>query len=257
MSSIGAEVATVASRALLRTLRAPQAMFAYIAQPVLLLLLFSQVFHGVVDLEFFRRAGFDSYLQFFVPAALGLAVVVAGLGSGVSIVADIESGMLDKLRVAPIRRSSIILGRMAADAVRTGLQACALLAVGFALGARFAGAPGVALAIGATVVASLVLGALSTALATKLRNAEAVTAIVNLVSLPLLFLSTALMPSETFPAWLRSVARANPVSHLINLNRDLLVLGATATQVAVAAGVLIAALLTAVTLASRGLAASS
>lgn len=255
MSASG-EVAAIATRTLIRTRRSPQAMFAYVAQPVLMLVLFSQVFHGVAELGLFQTQGYDSYLEFFVPSALALSVLVAGLGAGVATVTDMQAGMLDKLLIAPVRRTSIILGRLSADGVRTTLQAGALLGAGWVLGARYdTGLAGIAAAMAVTVAAALFFASCTTWLAGKARNAETVTALTNLVSLPLLVLSTALMPVESLPGWLGWPVRLNPVSHLIDLNRDLLIHGVVWTEVTIAAAALTFAVAASVLLASRSIAA--
>lgn len=72
------------------------------------------------------RASLDDvflrYTGFFAPSMVVLAVLFTALQSGLATMTDIDSGMLDKFRIMPMRRSSILLGRVLADAVTMLLQ---------------------------------------------------------------------------------------------------------------------------------------
>ena len=74
------------------------------------------------------------YVAFQIPVSLVFAVSSAT--SGLALVTDIDIGYLDKLMAAPIRRTSIIWGRLAADLVRGLIASTLILAVGLAFGAR-------------------------------------------------------------------------------------------------------------------------
>src|SRR6059036_302408 len=76
----------------------------------------------------------QGYVAFQMPVSLMFAVATAT--SGLALVTEIDNGYFDKLLVAPIRRSSIILGRLAADLVRGIATSTLVLLVGIALGAR-------------------------------------------------------------------------------------------------------------------------
>src|SRR5213076_2233298 len=76
----------------------------------------------------------QGYVAFQLPVSLMFAVATAS--SGLALVTEIDLGYFDKLLAAPIRRSSIIFGRLAADLVRGLLGATVVLLAGLALGAH-------------------------------------------------------------------------------------------------------------------------
>ncbi len=104
--------------------RVPMLLFFSLFQPLIFLILFSQVFSSMSKLPSF---GYDNYLQFLVPTIVGLTALNSAFQSGMGMVNDIDSGLLDKFLIAPIRRSSILLGKIVADATRMTLQAILII----------------------------------------------------------------------------------------------------------------------------------
>ena len=121
--------AALGARNLTRNLRTPMLVVASLLQPVLWLMLFSQIFRTLADTPQFQRLGYDSYLEFLVPGMVVLSMLFTALQSGLATVTDIDSGMLDKLLTSPIRRTSILLGRVIADANTMLLQGATILGI--------------------------------------------------------------------------------------------------------------------------------
>ncbi len=159
------------------------------------------------------------YVAFQIPVSLVFAVSSAT--SGLAMVTDIDIGYLDKLLAAPIRRTAIFWGRLAADLVRGIAVSALVLAVGFAFGARVrSGVPGVLLLILLAALWGVAYAGIGMAIALKTKNVQTTNASF-LIFFPLLFLTPNFVPLELLAGPLRTIARINPVSYVITGLRDL------------------------------------
>src|SRR5437763_2580677 len=126
------EIVLLGRRAVREVARYPEATI-----PTLFIPLFFLVVNlGQVSRTFPSTTPFlkgESYVAFQLPVSLMFAVATAN--TGLALVTEIDLGYFDKLLVAPIRRSSLIFGRLAADLVRGAAGATLVLAVGLGLGA--------------------------------------------------------------------------------------------------------------------------
>jgi ABC-2 type transport system permease protein len=199
--------------------RIPLLLFFALAQPLIFLLLFSQVFGNLDRLPGFA---YDSYLQFLVPSIVALTALNSAFQSGIGMVSDIEDGMLDKFLIAPIRRSSILLGKVFADATRAAAQGTVIVLVALAMGARIAtGVAGVAAMIVLAALFGIAWAGLSNIIALRTRNGELTMIVGILITFPVLFLSTAFMPSILLPDWLDTVSAFNPITYIVEALRAL------------------------------------
>ncbi|MFQ5966875.1 MAG: ABC transporter permease [Acidimicrobiia bacterium] len=206
-------------RNLKKLVRVPMLVFFSLFQPLLFLLLFSQVFSSMANLPGFP---YESYLQFLVPTIIALTSLNSAFQSGMGMVTDIEDGMLDKFLIAPIHRSSILLGKVAADATRMAIQALLIVVIAYVMGARYATGPqGVAVMILLAVAFGIAWAGISNVIALRTGNAELTMVLGILITFPLLFLSTGFMPLALLPSWLETVARFNPITYVIDALRAL------------------------------------
>lgn len=213
------EIHILWGRNLRKLTRVPMLLFFSLFQPLIFLILFSQVFSSMSKLPGF---GYDNYLQFLVPTIVGLTALNSAFQSGMGMVTDIDSGLLDKFLIAPIRRSSILLGKVVADATRMALQAILIIALSFIMGARFAtGIPGILAMIAIAVLFGVAWAGISNVVALRTRNAELTMLIGILITFPVLFLSTGFMPLALLPDWLETVAKFNPITYLVAALRAL------------------------------------
>jgi ABC-2 type transport system permease protein len=213
------ESAILWARQMKKLVRIPLLLFFALAQPLIFLLLFSQVFSNLDRLPGF---GYDSYLQFLVPSIVALTALNSAFQSGIGMVSDIEDGMLDKFLIAPIRRSSILLGKVFADATRAAAQATVIVLVALAMGARIAtGVAGVAAMVVLAALFGIAWAGLSNIIALRTRNGELTMIVGILITFPVLFLSTAFMPSILLPDWLDTVATFNPITYIVEALRAL------------------------------------
>ena len=213
------EIHVIWGRNMRKLVRVPTLLGFSLVQPLLFLVLFSQVFSSMAKLPGF---GYDNYLQFLVPTIVGLTSLNSAFQSGMGMVTDMDSGMLDKFLIAPIRRSSVLLGKIAADATRMAIQSSLIIIVSFIMGARFkTGFLGILAMILIAVLFGIAWAGISNVVALRTRNAELTMLIGILITFPILFLSTGFMPSALLPSWLDTVAKFNPITYLVAALRAL------------------------------------
>lgn len=213
-----AESRVLWGRNLRKLVRIPMLLFFSLFQPLLFLLLFSQVFDRVGEL----LPAYDSYLQFLAPAIVALTSLNSAFQSGMGTVTDMEDGLLDKFLMAPIHRSSILFGKMLSDATRITIQALMVIGVAFLMGVRYeTGIAGIALMCVLAAVFGVAWAGLSNVIALATGNGEVTMMLGILVTFPVLFLSTSFMPSALLPEWLDVVATWNPITYIVEALRGL------------------------------------
>jgi ABC-2 type transport system permease protein len=213
-------------RNITRSIRTPLLVAISLAQPALWLVLFSQIFRGLAETPQFRALGYGSYLSFFLPGMVVLSMLFTALQSGMATMSDIDTGMLDKLLIAPLKRPSILTARVLADAVTMTVQAVILIIIGVAMGARFrAGWPGFVLLGVFAVAFGVVWASVSNLIALRTRNSELTMVLGFFLTLPVLFLSSAFFPKPLLPGWLQAAAKANPASYVIETGQHLAAAG--------------------------------
>jgi ABC-2 type transport system permease protein len=217
-------------RSLRNSFRVPMIWVMALIQPIIWLLLFSQLFKNIVNVPGFPT---ENYLAYLAPGIILMTSLFGATFSGMGTLVDIDLGYLDKMLVTPVSRNAIMLGRMGGDVVRVLAQAVVIVLIALAMGVGFAtGFAGFVTAI--AIIALMVLGfaGLSNILALRIREHQLFMMVINFLTLPLMFLSDALMPMEMLPGWLQTVARYNPVTYaadgirtLMNTGFDGVVLG--------------------------------
>jgi len=204
-------------------IRMPVFIFMTLFQPILWLVLFTQIFKSLGGM---LGPGGGSYLQFFAPGVLVMTVLFGSAFSGFGMLWDIDTGVLSKMLATPVTRVSIITGRVIASTVVLLIQALIIVIVSVIMGVHLAtGVPGILFAFFLLALLGLGFAAFSNGLALLLKRQETVMAITNLLTMPLMFLSTMMMPAALLPGWLNTVRHINPVDYAIVGVRDLIVTG--------------------------------
>jgi oleandomycin transport system permease protein len=210
--------AVVARRSLIRTWRTPEALVDVTLQPIIFLLLFTYVFGGAI-----AGGSQHDYLQFLLPGLLAQTIAMSGVSIGVNLNTDVEKGIFDRFRSLPIGRAVPLVGAVLADVARYALLCVVLIGFGYVLGFRATtSAPEVLLACLVAVAFALCLCWGSVFVGMRARTPGAVQGLIVLVVLPLSFGSSAFVEPESMPDWLRSFTDVNPLTHLIGVERALL-----------------------------------
>lgn len=210
------ETGLIFQRSLKQSLRNPFWVIIGIVQPLLYLAFFGPLLIPVVQ----STPGFppgDAW-QMLVPALLVQLGLFGGLFVGFSILAEFKAGVIERMRVTPVSRTALLLGRALKDTVVLMAQALLLtvLAVPFGLRAPLGGA-----IVGLVLVGVLgfAMACASYALAMQVKSEEAFMPIVQAVFLPVLLLSGILLPLTVAPAWLFALSRANPFVYVVDATR--------------------------------------
>ncbi|PSP38029.1 ABC transporter [Halobacteriales archaeon QH_7_65_31] len=205
----------------LKAVRNPFVLVVSLAQPIIFLVLFTQVFGGVATGAINRGGGAAiSYETYLVPAIAIQVSLAAAVTSGIGLVEDIEEGSFEKILVSPMHRSGVFLGKSTAELLRIAAQIAIILGLGTLLGAEISGGVAGGLAIvGIGVLFSLWFMGLSNIIAVTTRDQESTIIASNVLQFPLLFLSTGFLPLEALPDWVQAVATVNPVTYGIDAAR--------------------------------------
>jgi ABC-2 type transport system permease protein len=207
----------------LKAVRNPFVLVVSLVQPIIFLVLFTQVFGQVATSAINRGAGSITYETYLVPAIAVQVSLAAAATSGVGLVNDIENGMFEKVLVTPMNRAAVFAGKTAAEVLRIAVQIAIILGLGVLLGAEIAtglvGALGI-VAVG--VLFSLWFVSLSNTLAVVTRDQESTIIGANLLQFPLLFVSSAFLPLDSLPEWIRTVATYNPVTYGVDAARAII-----------------------------------
>ena len=218
--------------------RQPVWIAILLVQPFFWLLLYSQLFRRITDLPGFET---QSYVQFLTPGIVVMSAFFTGAWNGMSMINDLERGVIERFLATPARRTSLVLGHIAQASGASMLQALIVLGIGLLLGARVSGGLlgwFVILAVAALVCACF--SGISHAIALFARREETMIAVSNFIGLPLLFLSSTLIARDLMPEWMRWGAIFNPVEWGVVASREAVMPGTDWGRVFVHLGLLAA-----------------
>lgn len=202
-------------RSLTHSLRDGESLLMAIVLPVMLMVLFTQVFGGAIDPS-------GGYVDYIVP---GIILLCAGFGASSTagyVAGDMRTGMIDRIRTLPLRAGAVLTGHVVASLLRNLLATAVVIGVALLLGFR----PSADVGQWIGVVAMIALYILAiTYLFAAIGLAAGTPEAANGYGFILLFvpyLSSAFVPIDTMPAWLQPVARYQPVTPIIETIRALL-----------------------------------
>jgi ABC-2 type transport system permease protein len=208
-------VPTLAARRLALSVRHPRALVLPVMNPVLFALVIAPALANTVA----APSEQTTYMTFLALATMGLLIPLNALFCGIGVVVDRQQGAMRELLVAPIRRSSIILGNLVAALAITALQTLILIGLSAARGADYVTSTHVFWFIGATLVFTVLMYSVAEILATRLPNAEAYTGAIPVVAIVPFFFAGSLFPITALPNWLEEVAKVLPLTHALALIR--------------------------------------
>lgn len=187
--------------------------------PLSILLLVSTTLARVTDLPAYPT---DVYADWMTPAAIMLTAMTGVGYAATSLVIDLQSGFLDRLRLLDVSPTSLLLSRLLFDIGRVLPAGVALLALGDVLGARVnEGLIGLVGLFALLTVWAAAYGSLYFVVALVTRNPQAPLALAPLF-LPLSFLSTQYAPESILPRWVQMASRWNPFAYMVDAARVLI-----------------------------------
>jgi ABC-2 type transport system permease protein len=231
------EVLLLGRRSVREILRYPEATIPVLFIPLFFLAVnIGQVSPTFPDTTPFLKG--QGYVAFQLPVSLMFAVATAT--TGLALVTEIDSGYFDKLLVAPIRRTSLILGRLTADLVRGIAGSAIVLLVGIVIfGAHVQSGPaGAVLVVLLAALFGVAYAGFGILVALTTRNVQA-TNTSFLLFFPLLFLTPNFVPFDRLSPVMETLAKINPVSYVIVGIRSLIIDGWVVDKILVCLGVIL------------------
>lgn len=210
--SLTDQLTALVVRNLRTSARVPQLLMFSLTMPMAMLVLFSQVFRSVATGPGFPTG--VSYIDFLTPAMLAVSTVMAGTNAGVSAAIDHTNGLHDRFAALPMRSGLPGVARTINEAVFTLARAALLGVAAVALGFRFHGNLGDAVAgLVVLVILAAAMSALFGRIGDRLRRPDVVQFAGMMVMMPFMFVSSAFAPLDTMPGWMQTAATLNPVAH--------------------------------------------
>jgi ABC-2 type transport system permease protein len=152
---------------------------------------------------------------FVYPGVLCLAVMFTAMFSAASLVWDREFGFLREMMVAPVRRSSLVIGKCLGGATVAGAQGLLVLALAGLVGVPYA--PGLVVEVFALqLLLAFTITAFGVMAAARMTQMQSFMALMQMVMMPMFFLAGALFPVAGLPAWLTVLNRIDPLTYAVD-----------------------------------------
>lgn len=188
---------------------------AALVQPLLFLFVLGTGLSSLTD----GSTGGVDLRTFMFPGILATSVLFTAVFSAASIVWDREFGFLREMLVAPVRRGSILVGKALGGATVATVQSFVILALAGTVDVPYHPVMLVALVVELFLLA-FALTAVGLVIAARVQQMQSMMGIMQMLLLPLSFLSGALYPISNLPAWLKTITLLNPVSYAVHAIRE-------------------------------------
>ncbi|HUA30850.1 MAG TPA: ABC transporter permease [Streptosporangiaceae bacterium] len=200
-------VASMTRRNLVHISREPMQLSDVTVQPVLFTVLFIYLFGGAIPIPG------GSYKAFILAGLLALNLTTSTMGTAVGLATDLHEGIIDRLRVLPMWRPAVLVGRSMADLLTSCLCALVVAATGLAAGWRTSAGP-LPIVAGFALVLFFAysLSWVAACVGLNSKSPESAASFGFIVLFPLAFVSNAMVPTQHMPGWLQAIADWNPVS---------------------------------------------
>ncbi|WP_406013237.1 ABC transporter permease [Streptomyces sp. NBC_00984] len=207
------DIALVFGRYARQTLRSRFQMLFGVLMPLLYLLFFGPLLD---DLPLGSSG--DSW-QVLIPGLLLQLALFGASFAGFSIIVEKSTGVVERMRVTPVSRLALLLGRVLRDALLFMVQAMLLVLAALVMGLR-APLPGVLIGFAFVGLLTVALASLSYALAMKVATPQEFGPVINAVTMPVMLLSGLMLPMTLGPAWLDITSHFTPLRYLVDAVRD-------------------------------------
>ncbi len=206
---------TMIGRCIRLSRRNTETLIMSIALPLLMMLLFVYVFGGAINTG-------TAYINYVVPGIVLLCTGYGAAATAMAVAHDMTTGMIDRLRTLPIRASAVLTGHVVASVARNAMSTTIVLCAAVALGFRpQASVVEWLLAAGLLLLYVLALSWFAAGLGVIAKSVESASAL-SFVMLFLPYLSSAFVPPDTMPRFLRGISEHQPITPVIETVRGLL-----------------------------------
>jgi len=213
----------LAKRNLIKLVRTPEQFIDVTLQPIIFLVLFYYVLGGALGGSLGGGGSRHDYLEYLLPGLLAQTIAMSSISIGQNMNADIEKGVFDRFRSLPIGRAIPLVGAVLAEFFRYLLVVVITIGFGYILGFRVeTNFMSLLAAIGLAVCFALAFAWISVWVGLKMRSAGSVQGVMMLLVLPLTFASSTFVRVSSMPGWLQAFVKVNPISHVVEAVRGLL-----------------------------------
>lgn len=207
---------TVTWRNLTKIKRSPDMLVFAVLQPLMFVLLFSQVYAGSINVP-----GVD-YTQYLMAGIFAQTVVFGSTFSGAAMAQDLKEGLIDRFRTLPMNPTAVLVGRTNSDLALNAISMVIMIGTGFLVGWRFTnGVPAFFGGVGLLLLFSYAFSWVMALLGMTVRTPETINNASFMILFPLTFISNAFVAAENLPRPLEIFANWNPVSALVQAAREL------------------------------------
>jgi ABC-2 type transport system permease protein len=203
-------------RKIMEIIRQPVWIVSELMTPLLYMLLFSPLLKNITH----PPRDTAEVLNSFVPGILTLLAFSTGMGSGWAIIWELQSGVIERLRVTPASRFAILMGTVLADILNFLAPSVLVIAISSFFG-FIVNPPGLVVLLSLLCLLTTVMSAWSTSMGLILKQSGSLAAVLTSIQLPLTLLSGVLIPLSLGPGWLRAVAHLNPLYYTVEASRVL------------------------------------
>jgi ABC-2 type transport system permease protein len=211
------DAATMTARNMRHTLRSPDSLISTLALPIMILLMFVYVFGGAMNV------GDSTFVDYVVPGIILLCASFGASTTAVGVSVDITEGIVDRFSTMAISRSAFLTGHIAESLLRNMAATTVVVGVALAIGFRPTADPLRWLAAaGVLALVVLALSWCSACFGLIASSPEAANGF-TIFAMFTPYISSAFVPPETMPNWLRGFAEHQPVTPVIETLRGLLV----------------------------------
>ena len=209
---------SIVRRNLIHIKRMPEMLMDVTVQPVMFVLLFAFVFGGSIAVQG-SPAG---YREWLMGGIMGQTIAFASFVVAVGLTADIDKGIVDRMRSLPIRQSAVLVGRSISSLLHSSIGILVMSLTGLLVGWRIRGGfPDAVLAYALLLLWGFAMIWIGILVGSAMRSVEAVNGVMFTTMFPITFLANTFAPTEHMPSWLRTIAEWNPISSLVQAVREL------------------------------------
>lgn len=202
-------------RDVIRYFREKSQLYGSLSRPILWLFVLGLGLRGSAS-----GIGNVNYTQFIFPGIIAMTAIFTSIQSAISIIWDREFGFLKEILVAPVPRTSIVIGKGLAGTTLSLVQGCIIIVLAPLVHVHMPLVNIVPLIVTLAVM-SFGLTGIGIVIAARMTSFQGFGTIMNFIIMPMWFLSGALFPARNLPIWLNALVRVNPLTYGVDLVRKL------------------------------------
>ncbi|MBW2653276.1 MAG: ABC transporter permease [Deltaproteobacteria bacterium] len=200
-------------REIKRFIRSKSRIIGSLAFPTLILIIIGTGLNSVFTM------GKLSYIEFIAPGMIGMVLLFSSISFGIMVIWDRQFGFLKEMLVAPISRTSIVVGKALGGVTTSMFQALLFLIVCFAIGIKIPSPLMLLLLFLVMILIAVGFVLVGIAFSSRMKDFHGFSLIMNFVVMPIFFLSGAFFPLDKLPEWLKWFVYIDPLTYGVDALR--------------------------------------